>query len=158
MTGVAGRLPNIDLRAAMIVGVVCLAIGVLAGVNPGYGLLAGGGVAFALLVFWSLTAGFVLFTALSFLDVLSGNTSFSGTKVIGLVLFVSWLARLSVRRGSDLASFISENTTLVAGLVAFLGWCALSFTWAQSPSTALGGTGRFALNMSAVTDRVLCGD
>ena len=147
MTALAGRLPNVDRAAAIGVGVVCLGIGLLAGVNPGYALLAAGGVSFAVLVFWSLTAGFVLFTALSFLDVLNGNSSFSGTKVIGLVLFVSWLARLSVRRGSDLARFISENTTLVAGLVAMLGWCFLSFAWAQSPSAALGGTGRYALNM-----------
>ncbi len=160
MTGVAARLPNIDRVWALALGIVCLGIGLLAGVKPEYGLLAAGGVVFAGVVFWSLTAGFVLFTALSFLDVLSSSGSFSGTKVIGLVLFVSWLARISVRRGSDLASFLSENTTLVVGLLALLCWCLLSFAWAQSPSAALSGTGRYALNMlllpiafSAVSER-----
>ena len=32
-------------------------------------------------------------------------------------------------------------------LVAMLGWAAMSFAWAFSPSTALGGAGRYALDM-----------
>ena len=38
-----------------------------------------------------LTIGFVLFTALSFLDELSASGSFSGTKVIGIVVAGSWV-------------------------------------------------------------------
>lgn len=128
----------------------CLGIGWLAGINPQYGLLAAVGVTFAAIVIKDLTFGFVMFTGLSFLDLLSSSGSFSGTKVIGGVLFVSWLARMATRRSADQASFVSENPALVVALVAMLGWSALSFAWAESPSAALGGTSRYLLDMMLI--------
>jgi O-antigen ligase len=117
----------------------------LSGINPEYGIVAAGGVTFAALVMTDLTVGFVLFTALSFLDLASSSGSFSGTKVIGIILAVSWLARLATSRGGDLALFISENTGLVIALVAMLGWSALSFAWAESPGAALSEAFRYLL-------------
>jgi len=141
------RITRLDFWWTGVVALACVATGLLSGVKPEYGLLAAGGITFAVVVLMDVTLGFVLFTVLSFLDVLSGNSSFSGTKVIGLVLFVSWLARLAIRRGSDLGAFISENPAVTFSLVAMLGWCALSFAWAESPSTALSGASRYALDM-----------
>ncbi len=125
----------------------CVAVGLLAGMSPEYGAMAAVGVVFAGVVITNLTVGFVIFTALSFLDLLSSSGSFSGTKLIGLLLFVSWAARIATQRRDDLAAFISENSGLFVALIAMLGWSALSFAWAESPSTALGGAGRYALNM-----------
>jgi O-antigen ligase len=138
---------RVDARWLGALAVFCIGIGLLAGMHPAYGLAAAGGVTFAVVVLMDLTFGVVLFTGLSFLDVLSGSGSFSGTKVIGLVLFVSWLAKVAIRRGAGVAEFVSENPGLVFALAAMLGWCALSFAWAESPSTALSGTSRYALDM-----------
>jgi O-antigen ligase len=146
----SARLARLDLSWVGLVAVASIATGVLSGIKPEYGLFAAGGVTFAVIVLMDVTVGFVLFTGLSFLDVLSGSGSFSGTKVIGLVLFVSWLARVATIRGADIATFISENSALVASMAAMLGWCFLSFAWAASPGTALGGAGRYALDMTLI--------
>jgi O-antigen ligase len=141
-------------------GAACIGIGLLAGVNPEYGVLGALGLMFAVAAIMDLTLGFVLFTVASFLDVLSTSGSFSGTKVIGLVLFVSWLARIGTRRSGELSAFAAENPGLTFALLAMLGWAGLSFAWATSPSAALGGAGRYALDMmlipiafSAITKR-----
>jgi O-antigen ligase len=127
---------------------VCVGIGVLAGANPQYGLLAALGLVFAVITVTDLTLGFVLFTIVSFLDLTTGSGSFTGIKVIGLLLFGSWVARTATRRGAaEVGSFVRENPWLTVAIVAMLGWSALSFAWAESPSTALGGAGRYALDM-----------
>jgi O-antigen ligase len=146
-TAQAGRT---DPRWLGCLALAAVGIGLLAGVKPEYGLLAAGGLAFAAVVIMDLTLGFVLFVGLSFLDILNGSSSFTGTKVVGLLLFVSWLARISAGRRADVRSFVAENPGLVVALVAMLGWCALSFTWAASPGAALGGTGRYALDMMLI--------
>jgi len=135
--------------AAWLAGLlpICAAIGVLSGIQPLYGILAAGGALFAAAVLTDLALGFMLFTAVSFLDLLSSTGSFSGTKVIGLILFASWVGRITTRGRGDLRAFVRENPYLVVALVAMLGWCALSFAWAESPSDALNGTSRYALDM-----------
>lgn len=127
----------------------CLAVGTLAGINPQYGILGALGLLFAVVTFMDLTLGFVLLTLASFLDLLASSTgSFSGTKVIGVVVVGSWVARIATRRGKDeYGSFSRENPWLFVALIAMLAWSALSFAWASSPSAALGGAGRFALDM-----------
>jgi putative inorganic carbon (hco3(-)) transporter len=134
--------------AGLVAG--CIAIGALAGINPKYGVLGALGLMFAAVTMMDVALGFVFFTVASFLDVLSGNGSFSGTKVIGLVLFASWLARMATKRCATLGDFMSENPALAVALLALLGWATLSFTWAASPGTALGGAGRYALVMMLV--------
>ena len=142
----AGRLSPLNRWLLACLG-VCVGIGVLAGINPEYGLVGALGVMLAVITIMDLTLGFVLFTIASFLDLTSSTGSFSGIKVVGLVLFVSWLGRIGTRRSTEIRSFAAENPMLAASLVAMLGWAALSFAWAFSPSTALGGAGRYALDM-----------
>jgi O-antigen ligase len=136
------------LLACLAVG--CIGIGLLAGVDPEYGLLGALGLMFAVVTIMDVTLGFVLFIAASFLDLASSSGSFTGTKVLGLVLFVSWLARIATRRGADLAAFATENPALTFALVAMLGWAALSSAWAYSANTALSGAGRYLLVMMLV--------
>jgi O-antigen ligase len=142
----AGRIGPLN-RWLLACLAVCVGIGVLAGINPEYGLVGALGVMLAVITIMDLTLGFVLFTIASFLDLTSSTGSFSGIKVVGLVLFVSWLAGIGTRRSTEIRSFAAENPMLAASLVAMLGWAALSFAWAFSPSTALGGAGRYALDM-----------
>ena len=133
-----------------VLALACVGTGILSGYNPEYGLFAAVGVTFTVIVLMDVTLGFVVFTTLSFVDVLNGTGSASITKAIGLVLFASWLARLATLRGADLAAFLSQNKGLVIAMIAMLGWSALSFAWAFTPSTALGGSGRYLLDMLLV--------
>jgi O-antigen ligase len=125
----------------------CVGVGLLSGLNPAYGLLVTLGATFAAIVIMNLTAGFILFTGLSFLDLLSTSGSFSGTKLIGLILFVSYLGYIATRRVAGASSFATENPMLVVAMIAFISWSVLSYIWAYDPSTALSGSERFALNM-----------
>lgn len=127
-----------------------LVVGVLAGVNPTDGVLAALGLMFAVVAVMDLTLAFILFVVVSFMDVISSGGSFSGAKMVGLVVFVSWLARTGSRRGPALGQFISENAGLTYALVALLAWAALSYTWAADPNKALSGAGRLALVMMLV--------
>jgi O-antigen ligase len=147
VTSAAERLGLPEAWLVAVVAAACLAVGVLAGVNPEYGLLAAVGLVFAGVVLFDVTVGFVLFTALSFLDELSASGSFSGTKVIGMVVAGSWLARMATERRDNLRSFIGDNRPLSVAIVGLLVWAALSFAWAEYPSTALGGAGRYGLEM-----------
>jgi O-antigen ligase len=142
------RLPGLWWSAGLASG--CVALGVLTGYKPEYGLLAVIGLAFGAVVIADLTIGFVAFTALSFLDLFTASGSFSGTKVIGALLFASWIARLSTLRRSGSGSFTAENPWLTAALLAMLGWSALSFTWAFSPHSALTSTLTYALDMTLI--------
>jgi O-antigen ligase len=126
----------------------CIAIGLLAGVNPQYGIFGALGLMFAVVTIQDVTLGFVLFTVASFLDLASSSGSFSGTKAIGLVLFVSWIARAGTRRARDLGVFIAENPVLTTALLGLLSWAVMSYIWAASPSTALSGAERYALVMT----------
>lgn len=146
----SGRLGQLNPRLVGCVAAVCIAIGVIAGLKPEYGLLAALGLMFAIVTIMDVTLGMVLFTAASFLDVASSSGSFSGTKVIGLVLAASWLARLGTRRGADLARFVSDNTALTVAMLAMLGWATISFTWAFSGSTALSGAASYAQDILLV--------
>lgn len=131
-------------------GVVCVGIGAAAGVSPKYALLAAVGLLFAVAAITDLTLALVLFTVASFLDVLSASGSFSATKLIGLLVFVSWLARATTRRAVGAPSFVAENPLLTASLVGLVCWTGLSATWAQSRGTALTGTLTLVLDVLLV--------
>lgn len=128
----------------------CVMVGGLAGMKPSYGIAAALGLIFTAAVVNDVTLGFVVFTVFSFLDVLNENSSFGGSKAFGLILFVSWMARIGQRKGFDLGRFVTRNPALTYSLVAMLGWSALSATWASSPGTALSGASRYALDMMLV--------
>lgn len=148
--GVAQRIGFPNRLALAAVAGLCLVAGVVSGLNPKYGLYLGVGLMFAVVTITDLTLGFVLFTIASFIDVLSGSGTVSATKVIGLVLLGSWLARVATRRRSEISSFATENPGMTAALVAMLAWAALSFTWAASPSTVLKGSLTYLLDMMLV--------
>ena len=76
----------------------CAGIGVLAGIDPAYGLAAAIGIAFTAVVIGDASIGTILFTILSFLDIVnSGGPEASFMKVAGLLLFASYLASAATR-------------------------------------------------------------
>ncbi len=124
------------------------AVGLAAGIKPSLGVALAIGIAFSLVTISDVTAGLVLFTILSFIDVLSssgGSASF--IKVAGLLLFGSWYAQRLVGTARTRAAVARIPANLVVCVVALALWSALSVTWAESPGVALTSTLSFVLNM-----------
>ncbi len=139
-------LARIGWLGLLVVG--CAAVGVLTGVNPTYGLVAAVGIAFAAVVIVNTSAGLILFTILSFLDVLrSGGAAGSFMKIAGLLLFASWLARAATEtQRSDDAATPTVSPVMVAG-IALVVWSAITIAWAESSGSAFTDTYRYLLNL-----------
>ncbi len=142
------RLPGDSLAPATVLG-VAIVIGVLAGIKPTLAIAAAAGLVFGLVVLWNLNVGVCLFLLVTFLDVVSRNQNLSLTKGAGAVLAASWLAVIASHRGVR-RDFSQAQPGLMAALVAFLAWSAISVLWAQSPSAALKSTERYALDLLLV--------
>ena len=129
--------------------VACMAapIGVIAGLDPRLALVAAIGLGFMLVVFANLTTGVVLFTLLTFFELLPGGegVALSFTKIAGLLLAISWLARMATRADAA-GDALREHPMITGVLVVFLAWAGLSFAWAEQPSAAFEAFYRLALN------------
>jgi O-antigen ligase len=137
---------------------IAAAIGVLAGVDPVIGLVTALGLAFVALAFADLLAGLCVFLVISFLDVVPDVLPLTElvpgipfaigiTKFVGLLLAMSWLARVAsvphvARRG-----FLGDQPAFSLALIAFLAWVALSSLWAESFTNSGEALLRFGLNI-----------
>src|ERR687886_2170202 len=76
---------------------VAVLLGIGAGVDPRIAVAAAIGLAFVALVMSDLTIGLCMFAVVAFLDVLPhlGGSALSFTKIVGFLLAVSWLAKVS---------------------------------------------------------------
>src|SRR2546423_4551246 len=142
---------RLDLRErTWLLGLAMLAVllGVGAGVDPRIAIASAIGLAFVVLVLADLTIGLCLFAVVAFLDLLPhlGGSALSFIKIVGFLLAISWLAKVSTQQGSR-NDFVGAHPTFAYVLALFLGWSALSLTWAESPGQ--GGTPllRYALNL-----------
>ena len=127
----------------------CAAVGLLAGVNPTYGIVAALGVAFMTMVIADATVGLILFTVLSFLQVLkSGGATDGIMKAAGLLLFGSWVASVATgRTAKDSRALVSSSPSVVIAGIALVAWSAISIVWAGNSSEVLADTLRYALNL-----------
>lgn len=122
------------------------ALGLVAGVEPRFAIAVSLGCAFVLVAFSNFPLGVAIFGFLGFIELLpSGGPFLSVTKVAGLLLALSWLASVTSEKGSQW-NFITVHPGATTLIVVFLGWTALSATWAEDPAAALGSFGRFFLN------------
>jgi O-antigen ligase len=131
-------------------GLVCsgLFLGLLAGVDPKIAIAAALGFTFVLVVFADLSAGFALFAFVAFLDVFPlGGFAEMFAKVVGALLFVSWLATLANRR-EERTDFLSSHPVPAYVLLVFVAWSALSLLWAEDPASALETAQRLGLNIA----------
>ena len=132
-----------------VVGVVCLATGIIAGVNPKYGLAVPFAIAFAGAVLANVTVGLFLFTFLAWLNAItSGGTAVSGAKVAGLLLFVSWFAAKSLRPDPDARPLSDAHPGVVAGAVFLATWSAVSIVWAHNRAAATTSTYQLVLDLT----------
>jgi O-antigen ligase len=132
---------------AAILACMAAALGLLAGLNPALAIVAAVAVAFVLIAFSDLAIGVVVFTLLTFFELLpSGSGSaLSFTKLVGLLLAFAWLAKLATSTDAK-ADFMRQHPGITAILVLFVAWAGLSFAWAEQPSEALTAFSRLALN------------
>jgi O-antigen ligase len=130
-----------------LVGLVGLsmAVGLLAGVDPKLAIAAALGCGFMLLVFADLAAGLAAFGFLSFLELLQLGSEVSVAKLGGALLALSWLAVIFTR-GEAKSDFMAVHPAMTMVLGLFLGWVALSVTWAENPGEALAALARYIPN------------
>jgi putative inorganic carbon (HCO3(-)) transporter len=142
------RLPRADARWLVLLLCGCAAVGLVTGISPVYGLGLALGLTFAAAAISNLTIGLVMFTGLSFLEVLNSasNTSTSFMKIVGLLLFGSWYLTTSLSRSDDDAATRVAPAFIVA-CVALVAWSAMSMAWAESPGAAATASERFLLNI-----------
>ena len=122
-----------------------LAAGVLAGVNPLFGLSLALGLVFVGVVMADVTIGLYVFAGLSFLEILPSAGGLTIFKVVGALLVLSTIAAASTRRQRGL---FSVHPALSMTLIAFLVWTAISVVWSQSESATATSFQRYALNLA----------
>jgi O-antigen ligase len=127
---------------------IAVLLGLAAGVDPRIALAGAIGLGFVALVLGDLTVGLCLFAVVAFLDVLPhlGGSALSFTKLVGFLLAISWLAKVSTSEDSR-NDFLAEHPTFSFVLLVFVALAAASLTWAESPGEGTTPLLRYALNM-----------
>jgi O-antigen ligase len=113
-------------------------VGLLAGIDPKLALLAAFGLAFLFLTLFDLTAGLCLLAVLSFVDTaLPYETGgvFSFPKLVGVLLVLSWLARLATQPEERAKVF--PHTGILYVILLFAAWAAMSVSWAADSGGVL---------------------
>lgn len=123
-----------------IVG-LAVALGLLAGADPSYGVAAAAGLSFVALLFADYTLASGVFVVTTFLALPS-----AASKPIGGLLVAAWVALIATRRNSNIDNFISRHSAISLLIIAFLAWTLAGVAWAESPGAVLTGFSRYGLN------------
>src|SRR5688500_17382789 len=107
--------------------VSALLLGVLAAADPKLAVAAAGGMIVVALVFTDLAIGFAVFTFVAFLEALPAFGRVSFPKAVGLLLLLSWIGTLAVKRHQQDGSL---PPVLLACLLLLPAWAAASGLWA----------------------------
>jgi putative inorganic carbon (hco3(-)) transporter len=151
-----------DMAGPLLLLAGAAVFGLFAGAQPLLGVSAALAVAFTVVTLSNVTAGLVLFTVLSFLDVFSATSTGAASfmKVAGALLFGSWYFARLLGRASTRGSVARIPAGIGLCVVALALWSALSLTWAESSGSATTATLTFLLDMllipivmAAVRDR-----
>jgi O-antigen ligase len=126
----------------LLVALLALPVGILAGINPKLAMVVALGFAFVLIAFSDLAAGVAIFTFLGFIAVV---TIGGAAKVAGLLVALSWFALIATKpRGEQ--QFLTVHPLMSAVIGLFVGWALLSSTWAEVPADAVASASRYALD------------
>jgi O-antigen ligase len=139
------ELPTRALQAALLAA--GLVVGLLAGLQPPLALLFALGLAFFAITLANLTAGLCLFAVLTFLDTIVGDAGggLSVSKLLGILLVLSWLALITAGEQEERGRIFSHAGFLYV-LILFIGWVALSITWAEVPGEVTETLQRYVPN------------
>ena len=148
---------RLDIERSLLAvgfGALCLAFGVVAGLDPR--LAIGGALAlgFFALAIADLTAGLIVFALLAYFALTPGAVgSFVSAQAASLVLALSWLARIATR-ATPSDHFWSRHPAITWLALALLAWVALSSLWAESAGDTSGGAAQVRTGRAPVRDRV----
>jgi O-antigen ligase len=144
----AARLDSSQLGKHAIIGAMAIALGLAAGVDPRIAVAGAIGLAFVALVLADLTFGLCLFAVVAFLDQLPhlGGSLLSFSKIVGLLIAISWLAKVSSSDDTR-SDFLAAHPVFAYVLALFVGFSALSLTWAESASAGTTPLMRYTLNV-----------
>jgi O-antigen ligase len=135
---VTARIRSIDWVPAAALGLLCVGVGVVAGIEPWMGVVAALGVTLLALTFANLAAGLVVLVVVVFAESTPlAGPALSFTKIVGLVLVLGWLARLATHPASSERVIFNAHPAFSYLLAAFLGWAAISVSWATNAEEAL---------------------
>jgi O-antigen ligase len=126
---------------------LAVVFGVAAGRWPAVAFGGAAVLVIAIVMLRDLTTAVVIFTVASFGTVLTLGNAATGSKALGGVLVLAWLADVARRSPGDRRSFFRDHRRLVACAICLVAWNVLSAVWAQSPSTALLGASRYAQDL-----------
>lgn len=131
----------------LLLALAAVALGLLAGIDPRFGIAAAIGLAFVVLVMGDLTFGLCVFAVVAFLDLLPklGGSLLSFSKIVGLLLALSWLAKVSSSK-DERNDFMARHPVFTYVLGFFLVFAATSLLWAEDPGAVRTPLMRFALN------------
>jgi putative inorganic carbon (HCO3(-)) transporter len=140
-----GTLPRPWPGLLAIFGLASI-FGALTAIAPLYALAGVVGLAFVVLVMADLTIGLCLFCVVAFLETLPGLEGLSVAKAAGIILTVSWLARIVTRRDSR-QDFASAHPAITYVAILFLAWAATSALWAKDTGEVANAILRYGPNI-----------
>jgi putative inorganic carbon (hco3(-)) transporter len=139
---------NLSTRGyQLLLAMAAVGLGLLAGIDPRFGIAAAIGLAFVVLVMGDLTFGLCVFAVVAFLDLLPrlGGSLLSFSKIVGLLIAISWLAKVSSSK-DERNDFMARHPMFTYVLGFFLVFAATSLLWAEDPAAVRTPLMRFALN------------
>jgi O-antigen ligase len=123
-------------------------IGLIAGRWPAVAAVAAVAVALAVVMLMAdLVVAIAIFTLATFAAVLSLGGAATGSKALGGLLVLAWLATMARQTDRHTHDFLRDHRGLVACGVGLVAWSVLSTAWAQSSSSALLGASRYAQDL-----------
>jgi O-antigen ligase len=126
-----------------------LAIGILAAIRPDLAVGAVLALVLVPLILARPIVGLCALVFLSFLEEFSAMTGVvSGTKILGLMLILAWLAIVTTADPQDRQrrGLFSREPALAAALTLFAAWACMSLVWAEVPEAAQSSVFRFVLS------------
>ncbi len=115
----------------------------MAGINPALSIVAALGLGFVVVAFTSLATGVVLFTVLTFFELICLRRGFHQARRASVGPRLASQAEHDQGREGGLPD---QHAGIFAVLLAFLAWATLSYAWSEQPSEALTAVSRLALN------------
>lgn len=133
----AGRPPIAWIAAALAVPLF-VAVGLIAGAEPKFGIVAALALVYALVVFTNLSAALDILIVIVFAESTPlAGPALSATKIAGLLLLLGWIARVATQPSMRRSVLFAVHPGLSYLLALFIGWVALSVVWAEDTALAM---------------------
>lgn len=130
------------------VGLTAVLLGVLAALAPEVALALAGALLIVALVFADLAIGLAVFALVAFLEEFPAFSGVSFPKIVGLLLLLSWLGTVVVRRRGTAHAPLPP--ALLAAMLLLPAWAAISALWALDTPGVIDASQRWALNLTLI--------